>query len=86
MTVFTKAYVDVRGQLNKLYSPLGYRVVNSTVTVFGMEFDLVRNEEVPKMYTTEADVLKCVISYETDSRLRVRIFNPDDPDRYVVRF
>eukprot|EP00116_Pleurobrachia_bachei_P019094 sb/3479356/ len=62
----------------------GYRVENSTVTVFGMEFDLVRNEQIPKMYTTEVDQLKCVISYETDSRLRVRIFDPKDKDRYVV--
>lgn len=48
-----------------------------------MEIDLERRDELDKIFDTEEDTLKCVISYETDSRLRVKIYNPDD-HRYEV--
>ena len=62
----------------------GYRVTNSTVQLWGMEIDLERIDELDKIFASEADRLKCVISYETDSRLRVKIFDPNSPDRYEV--
>ena len=49
-----------------------------------MEIDLERIDELDKIFASEADRLKCVISYETDSRLRVKIFDPNSPDRYEV--
>ncbi|KAL5254076.1 hypothetical protein ACHWQZ_G013739 [Mnemiopsis leidyi] len=62
----------------------GYRVLEtSTVKESGMELDLERLDKLNPLFKDEAKSLKCIISYETDSRLRVKIFNPNE-DRYEV--
>lgn len=48
-----------------------------------MELDLERLDKLNPLFKDEAKSLKCIISYETDSRLRVKIFNPNE-DRYEV--
>jgi hypothetical protein len=48
-----------------------------------MEIDLERIDTFDEIFPDEEKRLKCVISYETDSRLRVKIFNPDKK-RYEV--
>ena len=63
---------------------LGYKVSNSNITSAGIEIDLVRKESKEKISNSEENVLKCIISYETDSRLRVKIFNPNEDHRYEV--
>ena len=62
----------------------GYRVLEtSTVKESGMELDLQRLDNLHPLFEDEVMQLKCVISYETDSRLRVQIFDPKK-DRYEV--
>ena len=64
----------------------GYRVLDtSKVQVWGMDIDLERMETLDPIFEGEEKYLKCVISYETDSRLRVKIFNPNK-SRYEVLF
>jgi len=62
----------------------GYKVSKSNVTSAGMEIDLARIESKVKLSQSEESVLKCIISYETDSRLRVKIYNPNEESRYEV--
>ncbi|XP_063681352.1 probable maltase-glucoamylase 2 isoform X2 [Bolinopsis microptera] len=48
-----------------------------------MEIDLERIDALDSIFPDEVKTLKCIISYETDSRLRVKIFDPAK-ERYEV--
>ena len=50
-----------------------------------MEIDLERIDALETIFPDEVKSLKCIISYETDSRLRVKIFDPAK-ERYEVQY
>ena len=50
-----------------------------------MEIDLERIAALETIFPDEVQTLKCIISYETDSRLRVKIFDPAK-ERYEVQY
>ena len=50
-----------------------------------MEIDLERIDALETIFPDEVQTLKCIISYETDSRLRVKIFDPAK-ERYEVQY
>ena len=76
---------QLRCKLPSYHCCPGYRVANSSVTPSGMEIDLERKTAHDRIFESEEPALKCIISYETDSRLRIKIYNPDKTDRYEVR-